>query len=207
MYKRQLVAGPAQAGIQSPVSKPGIGLTAGAGAAPSAGAAGAAGESGFASLVALALDQLDGTSVGADGRTAGATCHAPRAEDDVEIGNAAASVDDDASVDGATLSVLIALATPIAAQVEAPAPEIVGQGSADLAAVDGDASGTAVTATVDAASPRAATTVPGTAARDFADALASATTTTSVGVAPVETTPVETTPATAIPTADTPAAP
>ncbi|MFI5076085.1 MAG: hypothetical protein ACHQRO_02025, partial [Vicinamibacteria bacterium] len=54
-----LVAGPAQAGFPSPVSRPGIGFTAGAGASP---AADAAGDDGFASLVALALDDLDGAA-------------------------------------------------------------------------------------------------------------------------------------------------
>jgi flagellar hook-length control protein FliK len=217
-----LVAGPAQAGIQSPVSKPGIGLTAGA------GASGAAGESGFASLVALALDQLDGTSAAAEGAAAGTTCYAPRTDDGVERADADASTKDDelaldASVDAATISVLIALATPITAPAAVPAPELTGQGGADLVAIDGEVSGPAVTAT-EAAMPRAAasapatsapaTSAPVTSAPTFADALASATNTTpapvtpaaaaSTGAAPMSDAPAA---LAGVPTAATPPAP
>jgi len=199
-----LVAGPAQAGIQSPVSKPGIGPAAGAGASPSA--AGAAGESGFASLVALALGQLDGTSA-ADGAAAGSTCYAPRSEDDVESADAVASTKDDelaldAPVDAATISVLIALATPVAAPAATPAPDLAGQGSADLAAIDGDASGTAVTAAADAVLPRAAAAAPATSAPTFADALASATNTHPGAAGPAAAGPLA-----AAPTPDAPVAP
>lgn len=209
-----LVAGPAQAGIQSPASKPGIGLTAGAGASHSAGAAGAAGESGFASLVALALDQLGGAPAAADGSAAGTTCHAPHAEDDVEIADAGASTDDDAAldapIDAATLSVLIALATPIAAPAVTPEPgipepESVGPGSADLAAIDGDATTTAVAAATEAATPRAAAAASATAAPDFADALASATSTTPGAAPPAAALPAAALPAAATRTAGLPA--
>ena len=80
-----LVAGPAQAGPQPPVCKPGIGLAAGAGTAPAADAA--AGD-GFASLVAAALDQHDGDS--------STSCHDTRG-DGVEEDPAAEAGGDDAS--------------------------------------------------------------------------------------------------------------
>jgi len=102
-----LIAGPAQAGSKPPVGKPGAGCTAGAG---SAAAAGAAPDHGFASLVEAALDPQGGVSTsrrGATGEGAGGDAGTDAGGDDVS------SID--AGADAATLSLLIALTTSVAA--------------------------------------------------------------------------------------------
>ena len=193
-----LVAGPAQAGPQSPVSKPGIGLTAGAGTGPThlAGR-----EAGFASLVALALDQMDGAASTA-GEAAGTSCHA------LETGEGAAAVPDadggdesplDAPVDAATLSVLIALATPVATPATAQPEVVAGQGDSELAAVDGDVAGMASTAPSEAVDLRAVSRTPA-ATPAFEGALASAAEAADASVASAPAT------AEASPAASTPAA-
>jgi hypothetical protein len=124
-----LVAGPAQAGSQSAVGKPGIGPAAGAGIAAGAGQPDASGEAGFASLVALALGQLDGVSSAASaaaGRETSPSAAHEGATAAAEAEAEAAANDDvpavDAPVDAVTLSVLIALATPIATPIATPTP-------------------------------------------------------------------------------------
>jgi hypothetical protein len=166
-----LVAGPAQAGSPSPVTKPGIGQTAGAGSSPSAGEAGGPA---FASLVALALDQLDGAT--AEGTATGPLRHEGvegAGGDDATVAGTAGDGESplDAPVDALTLSVLIALATPAAAPVTAPAPEVVGPGSVDLAVADGAPAGTSATA----AAGSAATPVVPNSAPEGPDVPATAT--------------------------------
>ena len=94
-----LVAGPAQAGSQSPVSKPGIGFTAGAGSAPAADAAGER----RLRLAGRARARSAGRRGSLDG---GATRRRTDAADEAEV--PAAEGDDesplDAPVDAATLS-------------------------------------------------------------------------------------------------------
>jgi flagellar hook-length control protein FliK len=181
-----LISGSAQAGSPSPASKPGIGLTAGAGTSPGAGAAGAAAENGFASLIALALDQLDGTATAACGSTAATTCYAPVDVDDANDVDTKGDDDTlplDPSVDAATLSVLMALATPVPAPLAQPQPEVVEQGSA--APVTVEAGRTTVVESADVAAPRAASRVPTVDASNagFEDALTAASATSSTPAA------------------------
>ena len=172
-----LVASPAQAGHQ-PV-KPGLGLAGGAGSAPAAEVA--AGE-GFASLVALALDQLAG-----DASTTSASSSDGASDVDVALDEGDEASPAEAAVDAATLSLLIALATPAAAPVPTPEPEVVEEGGTALAAVAGDIGATSMTA-ADAPAMRIAAAVAGTPA--FEDALAAATTPPAAGAdGPVAPTP------------------
>ncbi len=141
-----LVAGSAQAGSQSPVSKPGIGLAAGAGIASGSGQLDPSGEAGFASLVALALDQLDYASSPASS-AAGSPSAAHEGAAEAAAANADAHDDAsalDAPLDAVTLSVLIALAspppipTPVATPAPAPEPAaLIANGAAAPGAVSG----------------------------------------------------------------------
>ena len=162
-----LVAGPAQAGAQPPVCKPGIGLAAGAGAAPAIDAT--AGD-GFASLVAAALDQHDGDT--------STSCPDTRGDGVEEDPSAEAGGDDtplDAAADAATLSLLIALTTPVAAPASMPQPDVAEQGTSDPGVVEGDVASSVVTASTDATAMPAATWLAANAATPvFEDVLTSA---------------------------------
>jgi flagellar hook-length control protein FliK len=150
-----LVAGPAQAGSHTPVSKPGIGLVAGAGTSP---AADGAGDAGFASLVALALGELEGSAESGTARVAGHD--APMGEAGRIDGTAVEAVDTapalDAPVDAVALSVLIALATPAPVPVAAPVPDVVGQGGVDGAIAASTLAGPSVETGGDAVPTRSA---------------------------------------------------
>jgi len=171
------VASPAQAGPQSPVSKTGIGPAARGGAASSAKAPA---DAGFASLVALAVDRNDGGSP-----SAGSSTVAKDGGEDVPaVGESHDESPLEATADPATLSLLIALAAPVADAAPAPQPEMVEQGASEVIAIDGGAAGTAVTAAGDlAAAPAPAATGTTTT---FADALSAATPTPAAAEAAVD---------------------